>query len=88
MNQQYKTRVDYTGLTAKGHVHQSLVVLFNRSLKIMEITGDAIPKTYGENPLSPQASDFRVITKDESTGYGVIALRSYQAGEPIAVIAG
>lgn len=46
------------------------------------------PKTYGENPLFPQARDFRVITKDESTGYGVLALRSYQAGESIAVIAG
>jgi uncharacterized protein len=46
------------------------------------------PKNFGENPLFPQASDFRVLTKDESTGYGVLALRNFDAGELLAVIAG
>jgi hypothetical protein len=46
------------------------------------------PKKFGNNPLFPQASDFRVITKDQSTGYGVLAMRSFCAGELVAVIAG
>lgn len=46
------------------------------------------PKTFGENPLFPQASEFRVITKDDSTGFGVLALRSFKAGETVAMIAG
>jgi hypothetical protein len=46
------------------------------------------PKNFGENPLFPQASDFRVITKDQSTGYGVLAMRGFSAGELVAVIAG
>jgi uncharacterized protein len=46
------------------------------------------PKKFGENPLYPQASDFRVITKDESNGHGVLALRNFEAGELIAVISG
>ena len=46
------------------------------------------PEKFGENPLFPQTSDFRVITKDESTGFGVLALRSFEAGELIAVITG
>jgi len=46
------------------------------------------PKKFGDNPLYPQASDFRVITKDESNGHGVLALRSFEAGELIAVING
>lgn len=46
------------------------------------------PKKFGTNPLFPQASDFRVITKDHSSGYGVLALRSFEAGELIAVISG
>lgn len=46
------------------------------------------PKTFGDNPLYPQACDFRVITKDDSTGFGVLALRSFKAGETVAMIAG
>ncbi|MDA0281556.1 MAG: SET domain-containing protein-lysine N-methyltransferase [Proteobacteria bacterium] len=46
------------------------------------------PKKYGVNPLFPQATDFNVITKDVSTGYGVLARRSFEAGELIAVITG
>ena len=46
------------------------------------------PKYFGDNPLFPQASEFRVITKDESTGYGVLALRDFEAGELLAVITG
>ncbi|MEX0962830.1 MAG: SET domain-containing protein-lysine N-methyltransferase [Pseudohongiellaceae bacterium] len=46
------------------------------------------PKTYGENPLFPQACDFQVITKDNSTGYGVLALRDFKAGDLVAAITG
>ncbi len=46
------------------------------------------PNIFGQNPLFPQASDFRVITKDESAGSGVIALRNFEAGELVAVISG
>lgn len=46
------------------------------------------PKKFGDNPLYPQASDFRVITKDESNGHGVLALRSFEAGELVAAING
>lgn len=46
------------------------------------------PKKFGNNPLFPQASDFRVITKDQSTGYGMLALRSFAAGELVAMISG
>jgi hypothetical protein len=54
----------------------------------MEIIGMLYPKKFGTNPLHPQASDFRVITKDESNGHGVLALRSFEAGELVAVING
>ncbi len=46
------------------------------------------PKSFGVNPLFPQATDFKVITKDMSTGYGVLALRSFEAGEFVAAITG
>lgn len=46
------------------------------------------PKKFGNNPLFPQASDFRVIAKDQSTGYGVLAMRGFSAGELVAVITG
>lgn len=46
------------------------------------------PKKFGTNPLFPQASDFRVVSKDQSSGDGVLALRSFSAGELVAVISG
>tara|TARA_B110000971_G_scaffold1692_1_gene1861 strand:+ start:3095 stop:3562 length:468 start_codon:yes stop_codon:yes gene_type:complete len=46
------------------------------------------PKNFGDNPLFPQASDFRVISKDQSTGYGVLATRHFSAEALVAVIAG
>jgi hypothetical protein len=46
------------------------------------------PRIFGSNPLFPQASDFRVVPKDECSGDGVLALRSFSAGELIAVING
>ena len=46
------------------------------------------PEKFGVNPLFPQATDFKVITKDESTGYGVLALRSFKAGDLVAAITG
>jgi hypothetical protein len=46
------------------------------------------PKKFGLNPLYPQASDFRVVAKDKSAGKGVLALRSFSAGELVAVISG
>ncbi len=46
------------------------------------------PKKFGSNPLFPQASDFCVVSKDQSSGCGVLALRSFAAGELVAVISG
>ncbi|MDA0790512.1 MAG: SET domain-containing protein-lysine N-methyltransferase [Proteobacteria bacterium] len=46
------------------------------------------PKEFGTNPLFPQATDFRVTNKDELSGSGVLALRSFSAGELVAVING
>lgn len=46
------------------------------------------PKKFGTNPLYPQATDFRVIAKDQTNGYGVLALRGFSAGELIARING
>ena len=46
------------------------------------------PKSFGSNPLFPQASDFRVVSKDQSSGSGVLALRGFSAGELVAVISG
>ena len=46
------------------------------------------PKKFGTNPLYPQATDFQVITKDQTNGYGVLALRGFSAGELVAKING
>ncbi len=46
------------------------------------------PESFGVNPLFPQATDFKVTTKDTSTGYGVLALRSFEAGNLVAAISG
>jgi len=46
------------------------------------------PQKFGENPLYPQDTDFRVTKKDDSTGYGVMSLRAFGQGEIIAVMAG
>ncbi len=46
------------------------------------------PEKFGVNPLYPQASDFRVVSKDDSAGQGVLALREFKAGEIVAEITG
>ena len=46
------------------------------------------PESFGVNPLFPQATNFKVTTKDTSTGYGVLALRSFETGELVAAITG
>ena len=46
------------------------------------------PASFGDNPLSPKDTDFRVIRKDDTNGFGVIALRSFKRGEIIAAMAG
>lgn len=46
------------------------------------------PASFGDNPLFPQDSDFRVIRKDDTNGFGVIALRAFKRGEVVAAMAG
>ena len=33
------------------------------------------PASFGDNPLYPKDTDFRVIRKDDTNGFGVISLR-------------
>ena len=46
------------------------------------------PQVYGENPLYPQASDFKVVRKDEASGFGVYTHRAFKRGELLAVMNG
>ena len=46
------------------------------------------PASFGDNPLYPKDTDFRVIQKDDTNGFGVIALRGFRKGEIIAAMAG
>jgi hypothetical protein len=49
----YKARVDTQVSLPESQDHQSFVVLFNRSLKIMEIIGDALPEKIWRKPSLP-----------------------------------
>lgn len=46
------------------------------------------PNKFGDNPLYPQDTDFRVIRKDDTSGWGVLSLRAFKKGEIIAAMAG
>ena len=46
------------------------------------------PANFGDNPLYPKESDFRVIQKDDTNGFGVISLRAFKRGEIVAAMAG
>jgi hypothetical protein len=46
------------------------------------------PDQFGKDPLFPKHSDFAVVFKDDLTGKGVIAYRSFAKGEIIARMAG
>lgn len=46
------------------------------------------PPRFGNDPLFPQSSDFKVVHKDEATGQGVISYRAFKPGEIIAKMAG
>ena len=46
------------------------------------------PASFGDNPLYPKDTDFRVIRKDDTNGFGVISLRSFKRGEIVATMAG
>ncbi|HAU08117.1 MAG TPA: SET domain-containing protein-lysine N-methyltransferase, partial [Gammaproteobacteria bacterium] len=46
------------------------------------------PASFGDNPLYPKDTDFRVIRKDDTNGFGVISLRSFKRGEIVAAMAG
>ena len=46
------------------------------------------PASFGDNPLYPKDTDFRVIRKDDTNGFGVISLRSFKRGEIVAPMAG
>lgn len=46
------------------------------------------PLSFGNNPLFPQASDFKVVSKDHNSGHGVICHRSFEPGDLLAVVAG
>lgn len=46
------------------------------------------PASFGGNPLYPKDTDFRVIRKDDTNGFGVISLRSFKRGEIVATMVG
>lgn len=46
------------------------------------------PEKYPFDPLFPQASDFEVVFKDETSGKGVICYRAFKQGEVIAKMSG
>ncbi len=46
------------------------------------------PHKFGDNPLYPHAKDFRVIRKDDTSGWGVLSLRAFQRGGIVAVMEG
>ena len=46
------------------------------------------PAKYGNDPLFPQACDFRVMFKDNLAGKGVFTYRAFAQGEVIAKMAG
>ena len=46
------------------------------------------PRGFGENPLHPQATDFKVVFKEKSAGHGVISYRAFKRGDLLAVMSG
>ncbi|MCW8899993.1 MAG: SET domain-containing protein-lysine N-methyltransferase [Gammaproteobacteria bacterium] len=46
------------------------------------------PEIYGQNPMFPKSTDFKVIHKDDKSGSGVICFRSFKQGEVIAHMTG
>jgi hypothetical protein len=46
------------------------------------------PSIYGNNPLFPQAQDFKIVPKDDNSGQGVITFKDIKAGELIAHVFG
>jgi hypothetical protein len=46
------------------------------------------PEHYGNNPMFPKTSDFKVIKKDNDTGYGVMTYKRFNKGDLIAAISG
>lgn len=46
------------------------------------------PKHFGTNPLFPNKADFKLITKDDHSGKGIITFRSFRKGELLAKLAG
>ena len=46
------------------------------------------PEHYGNNPMFPKDTDFKVIKKDDAAGYGVMTYKRFRKGELIAEIAG
>lgn len=46
------------------------------------------PECYGNNPLFPSRSDFKIIKRDQTSGLGVISYRSFEAGDFVAALAG
>ena len=46
------------------------------------------PECYGNNPLFPSSSDFKIIKRDQTFGLGVISFRSFEPGDIVAALAG
>ncbi|TPW18298.1 MAG: SET-like domain-containing protein [Halothiobacillaceae bacterium] len=46
------------------------------------------PSHFEYNPLYPNANDFKVVRKDDTSGMGVVCYKSFAKGDLIAVIAG
>jgi uncharacterized protein len=46
------------------------------------------PEGFGEDPLHPQETDFKVVFKEENAGHGVLSCRSFKSGDVLAVMAG
>jgi hypothetical protein len=46
------------------------------------------PSNYGNDPLFPQAKDFKIEYKNRIVGNGVVTLKAFKKGETIAKLAG
>lgn len=46
------------------------------------------PHKFGNNPLFPQDTDFRVTYKNNTAGFGVLCLRAFKQGDIMAAIDG
>ena len=46
------------------------------------------PKHFGTNPLFPNKADFKLVTKDDHSGMGIISFRHFNKGDLVAKLGG